>query len=139
MREVLSPFLLLDRHYQKKMKNKQLYYWLLTGLMSFFMFFAAWFAETHQTEFTDRMGFPAYFRVELTIAKILGGIVLLIPGIPARIREWVYVGFCICMISALIAKIHSGYGFVEASQPGFSLVLFLLAIFLLHKVEQQPD
>lgn len=102
------------------------------------MFFAAWFAETHQAEFTGRMGFPPYFRVELTVAKILGGVVLLIPGIPERIKEWVYVGFCICMISALIAKIHSGYGFLEASQPGFSLAFFLLAIFLLNKVKQLP-
>lgn len=100
------------------------------------MFFAAWFAETHQDEFTGRMGFPPYFRIELTVAKILGGIVLLIPGMPGRIKEWVYVGFCICMISALIAKIQSGYGFLEASQPGFSLVFFLLAIFLLQKVEK---
>ena len=121
------------------MKKKQLYYWLLTGLMSSFMFFAAWFTETHQAEFTNRLGFPPYFRVELTIAKILGGIVLLIPATPARIKEWVYVGFCICMISALIAKVYSGYGFFEASQPGFCHIFFLLAIFLLSKVEKMPD
>jgi len=121
------------------MNKKQLYYWVLTGAMSSFMFFAAYFAETHQFEFTERMRFPPYFRVELTIAKIIGGIVLLIPKIHARIKEWVYVGFCICMVSALVAKIHSGYGFLEASQPGFSLVFFLLAIFLLHKVEQLPE
>jgi len=122
-----------------KMKNKQAYYWLITALMSFFMFFAAWFAETHQAEFTGRMGFPPYFRVELTIAKILGGIVLLIPRIPNRIKEWVYVGFCICMISALIAKIHSGYEFWEAAEPGFSFIFFALAIFLLQRLKQLPD
>jgi hypothetical protein len=121
------------------MKNRQLYYWLLSGIMSFFMLFASWFEETHQAEFTGRLGFPPYFRVELSVAKIIGAIVLLIPWIPARFKEWVYVGFCICMISALIAKIHSGYGFLEASQPGFTLVFFMLAIFLLKKVEQQPD
>ncbi|MBB5637975.1 hypothetical protein HDE68_003901 [Pedobacter cryoconitis] len=120
------------------MKNKQLYYWILTGLLSFYMLFAAWFAETHQAEFTGRMGFPAYFRVELTIAKIIGAIVLLIPQTSQRIREWVYVGFCICMISAFIAKCSSGYGFMEAAQPAFSLVFFLLVIFLLQKVNNQP-
>lgn len=120
------------------MKNKQLYYWLLTGLMAFYMLFAAWFAETHQADFTGRMGFPAYFRVELTTAKIIGAIVLLFPQTPQRIREWVYVGFCICMISAFIAKCSSGYGFMEAAQPAFSLVFFLLLIFLLHRVNKQP-
>ncbi|MDN5286107.1 MAG: DoxX family protein [Mucilaginibacter sp.] len=120
------------------MKNKQLYYWLLTGFMSFYMLFAAWFAETHQADFTGRMGFPAYFRIELTTAKILGAIVLLFPQTPQRIREWVYVGFCICMISAFIAKCNSGYGFMQVAQPAFSLVFFVLAIFLLHRVNQLP-
>jgi hypothetical protein len=105
--------------------------------MASFMFFAAWYAETHQAEFTGRLGFPSYFRVELTIAKILGGIVLLIPAIPGRVKEWVYVGFIITMISAQIGKIVCGYGFFEASQPGFSLVFFVFLIYLLKKVERR--
>jgi hypothetical protein len=101
------------------------------------MFFAAWYAETHKAEFTGRLGFPRYFRIELTIAKVLGGIVLLIPSIPGRVKEWVYVGFIITMVSAQIAKIACGYGFFEASQPGFSLLFFLLALLLLKRVEPQ--
>ncbi len=121
------------------MKNKKLYYWILTGLLSFYMLFAAWFAETHQADFSIKMGFPAYFRVELTIAKIIGALVLLFPQTPARIREWVYVGFCICMISAFIAKCYSGYGPMEALQPAISLLFFLLVVYLLQKVNRQPD
>lgn len=120
------------------MKNKQLYYWLLTGLMAFYMLFAAWFAETHQADFTGRMGFPPYFRIELTVAKIIGAIVLLVPQTPQRMREWVYVGFCICMISAIIAKCNSGYTFMEIAQPVLSLIFFLALIFLLGKINGKP-
>lgn len=116
---------------------KSLNYWLYTGLMSAFMIFAAWYAETHQAEFTRRLGFPAYFRIELTIAKLIGALVLLIPQVPQRIKEWVYIGFCICMVSAFIAKCNSCYGFIEAAQPAFSLIFYLTLILLLYKLPKK--
>jgi uncharacterized membrane protein YphA (DoxX/SURF4 family) len=115
------------------METKPLNYWLYSGLMSAFMLFSAFYAETHQQEFTARLGFPAYFRVELTIAKIIGAVLLMIPQVPQRIREWVYVGFCICLISAVIAKSNSGYEFLEAAQPAFSFIFYLLLIYFLHR------
>jgi hypothetical protein len=39
-----------------------------------------------------QLGFPAYFRVELAWAKLLGVVVLLAP-VPARLKEWAYAGF----------------------------------------------
>lgn len=117
----------------KHMNRRKLFYWIITVLMSFFMLFAAWFAETHQYDFTTRMGFPAYFRVELSIAKVIGAIVLLIPVVPARVKEWVYVGFSICMISAIIAKCCSGYAVGEIAQPVFSLIIYLVLAVLLQR------
>jgi hypothetical protein len=38
--------------------------------------------------------------VELAIAKLLGATTLAIPFIPARIKEWAYVGFFINFFSA---------------------------------------
>jgi hypothetical protein len=119
------------------MKNKRIIYWLLTGAMSFFMLFAAWYAETHEIEFTQRLGFPEYFRIELSVAKIIGAIVLLIPQIPQRVREWVYLGFSICLISAFIAKCYSGYTIPEIAQPGFAFISFLLLIYGLNKVNRK--
>lgn len=55
-------------------------------------------------------GLPNWFRVELTIAKILGALVLLIPAIPERIKEFAYFGFAITLISAVIAHSASGDG-----------------------------
>jgi hypothetical protein len=55
------------------------------------------------------LGFPAYFRVELSWAKFLG-IVLLLAPVPPRLREWAYAGFAITLGSALIAHLSVGDG-----------------------------
>ena len=55
------------------------------------------------------LGFPAYFRVELSWAKFAGMLALLAP-FPARVKEWAYAGFAITLISALIAHFSVGDG-----------------------------
>jgi DoxX-like protein len=64
------------------------------------------------------LGFPSYFKVELTVAKILGVLALLIPGVPFKVKEFAYFGFAITLISASIA--HFGRGDASLS------VLFVL-------------
>ena len=55
------------------------------------------------------LGFPAYFRVELSWAKLLGVVLLLAP-VPARLKEWAYAGFAINLGSAIIAHLAVGDG-----------------------------
>jgi hypothetical protein len=64
------------------------------------------------------LGFPEYFKIELTIAKILGVLALLIPAVPFRLKEFAYFGFAITLMSASIA--HLGRGDARLS------VLFVL-------------
>jgi DoxX-like family len=54
------------------------------------------------------LGLPQYFKIELTIAKILGVLALLIPGIPFKIKEFAYFGFGITLVSAAIAHFARG-------------------------------
>jgi DoxX-like family len=54
-------------------------------------------------------GFPTYFRVELSWAKLLGVILLLAP-VPARLKEWAYAGFAINIASALVAHLSLSDG-----------------------------
>ena len=53
------------------------------------------------------LGFPDYFRVELSWAKLLG-IVLLLAPVTARLKEWAYAGFAITLGSALISHFAMG-------------------------------
>lgn len=51
-----------------------------------------------------RLGFPAaYFRMELSWAKMAGVVAPLDPGIPGWLKEWAYAGFAFDLDSALIA------------------------------------
>jgi hypothetical protein len=51
------------------------------------------------------LGFPGYFRVELSWAKFAGLVAVLVPMVPARVKEWAYAGFAITLVSALIAHL----------------------------------
>ncbi|HYT66247.1 MAG TPA: DoxX family protein [Vicinamibacterales bacterium] len=54
------------------------------------------------------LGLPHYFKIELTTAKILGVLALLIPSIPFKIKEFAYFGFGITLVSAAIAHFSRG-------------------------------
>jgi DoxX-like protein len=56
------------------------------------------------------LGFPAYFKVELTVAKILGVLALGIPTVPFKVKEFAYFGFAITLVSASIAHFGRGDG-----------------------------
>jgi DoxX-like family len=54
------------------------------------------------------LGLPRYFKIELTTAKILGVLALLIPSVPFKIKEFAYFGFGITLMSASIAHFARG-------------------------------
>ena len=70
------------------------------------------------------LGFPDYFRIELTVAKALGVFALLMPGIPAKAREFAYAGFAITLISASVAHFSVGDPWLFVIDP----LLFLGAL-----------
>jgi putative oxidoreductase len=87
-------------------------FWIFTTLLCLEMSFTAYWELMRLPDAAQaftRLGFPAAsFRAELSWAKVVGVIALLIPMIPARgviyvIKEWAYAGFAINLVSALIA------------------------------------
>jgi hypothetical protein len=86
-------------------------FWIVTALFCLQMSFTAC-AELCLPQVAQaftHLGFPAYFRVELSWAKVLGVVLLLAP-VPARLKEWAYAGFAIDLGSALIAHVSVGDG-----------------------------
>ena len=86
-------------------------YWSVTALFCLQMGFTAYAQERlpEVAEAFARFGFPDYFRVELSWAKLLGVVLLLAP-VPARLKEWAYAGFAINLASALLAHLALGDG-----------------------------
>ncbi|TGK18732.1 DoxX family protein [Leptospira fluminis] len=92
------------------MKKNKIIFWTSTIIVSLMMVFSAFNGLTNPLAFEgfQHLGFPGYFRVELSIAKILGVAAILIPQVPDRVKEWAYAGFGITFISAGISHYFSG-------------------------------
>lgn len=92
-------------------KTTTVAYWIFTALFCLQIGFTA-YAQLRLPQVAaafTHLGFPGYFRVELSLAKFLGILLLLAPS-PARLKEWVYAGFAIDLASALIAHLSVGDG-----------------------------
>lgn len=87
-------------------------FWISTVLFALQMGFTA-YAQLRLPQVAQvfaHLGFPAYFRIELSWVKLTGVVALLVPMVPARLKEWAYAGFAITLVSALIAHLASGDG-----------------------------
>lgn len=114
-------------------KDKKILYWIAKGFISFFMLFSAYFSYSHARNL-QLLGFPNYFRIELVSAKVIGAILLLIPQVPLRVKEWIYAGFIIAMVSAIIAHICSHD---PASQVIFVLVDLTIIVSCINYVSKR--
>jgi DoxX-like family len=125
-------------------KAAKIVFWITTSLI--FLFEGVMPALTSQTEMAKEgiahLGYPAYFGAMLVVFKVLGAITLIIPQIPARVKEWAYAGFAIDFIAAFVSHAAvDGLGF----DSFFPLIVFavLIASYLTyHKVwgmDKKPE
>ena len=121
---------------------KAIAYWIFTGLFCLEMLFTAYYelmVLPQAAQAFTRLGFAANsFRVELSWAKVLGVAVLLLPMVPARLKEWAYAGFAINLVSALIAhfSIHDRpLAFVPSS---ITSVLWVLSYYFWRRMQAAP-
>src|SRR5512138_3806278 len=86
-------------------------FWAVTAAFCLQIAFTAYAQLTlpQVAEAFTHLGFPSYFRVELSLAKLVG-IALLLAPVPARVKEWAYAGFAIDLVSAVIAHLAVGDG-----------------------------
>ena len=86
-------------------------YWIATALFCLQMGFTA-YAQLRLPQVAsmfNELGYPAYFRVAISWAKLAGVVVLLAP-LPARLKEWAYAGFAFDLGFALISHFSVGHG-----------------------------
>ena len=114
-------------------------YWIVTALFCLQMSFTAYaqLMLPQVAEAFTHLGFPAYFRVELSCAKLLGVLLLLAP-VPARLKEWAYAGFAINIASALIAHLSVGDGPEAWGFAAATGALWGLSYFLWRRLQDMP-
>jgi len=103
-------------------------FWIITALFCLQMGFTA-YAELCLPQVAEafaHLGFPAWFRIELSWAKLLGVGVLLSP-VPPRLKEWAYAGFAIDLVSAILAHVAVGDDLKAWGWAAATLVLWALS------------
>jgi len=118
-------------------KTTTIVYWTVTALFCLQMSFTA-YAQLRLPQLAQEfahLGFPAYFRVELSWAKLLGVVLLLAP---VRLKEWAYAGFAINLGSALIAHLSVGDGPEAWGWAAGTGVLWGLSYFLWRRLQATP-
>ncbi len=105
-------------------KGMRLGYWAVTGLLCLQLAFTAYaqLSLPQVAEAFAHLGFPDYFRIQLSLAKLVGVALLLLP-VPPRLKEWAYAGFAFDLASALIAHLAVGDG---AAAWGWAAGTFML-------------
>jgi len=105
-------------------------FWMATALFCLQIGFTAYaqLRLPQVAEMFTHLGFPDYFRVELSWAKLLGVALLLAP-VSARLKEWAYAGFAITLASALIAHFSLGDTPAVWSWAAVTAVLWVVSYF----------
>jgi hypothetical protein len=96
-----------------KAKLTGIVYWVSTGLTAV-LFAAPGIAlilrNPHFAADMARLGYPSYFLPFLGVWKILGAIVILMPG-ARRLKEWAYAGMIFDISGAVVSRASAGdYG-----------------------------
>lgn len=115
-------------------KRTKVIYWISTSLVALFELSGAFFINSEMAkEGMRHLGLPEWFRWEVSIGHVIGGILLIVP-VPKRLKEWVYVAFGIDFISAFIAYMSvDGFG-DTAFSPLLMLFLLIVSYVYYHKL-----
>ncbi|MBF4494470.1 DoxX family protein [Flavobacterium sp. JLP] len=123
------------------MKKAKIIFWITTIII--FLFEGVMPALTSQTELAKEgikhLGYPEYFGNALVVFKILGVLVLVIPQIPNRVKEWAYAGFAFDFIFASISHFAvDGVNF-QSFFPLIFLVILAISYTYHHKIERYKN
>lgn len=101
-------------------------YWITTILFAALMIFSSVGGLQPSPQaiqlIHDMLGYPVYFIQFISLAKLIGAIVILIPGLD-RIKEWAYAG----LFFDLAGAIYSGI----AASATFDPMMLTMAVWIL--------
>ena len=119
------------------MKKTKIAYWISTTII--FLFEGVLVAFTSQSQMSidgiTSLGYPVYFVSLLAVFKVLGSLVLIIPQVPPRFKEWAYAGFGIDFISAFVSIwVVAGIN-VGLLMPLAFMILLVISYQSFHKLQ----
>jgi hypothetical protein len=118
------------------MKTTKIVYWVSTSIICLFALSAVQMNSEMAIEGSKHVLIPRYLSIEISIGQLIGLVLLIVPAIPKRFKEWAYVGFGIMYISGLVGHLAVGDPFIPF---GLIAVLFfgllLCSYISFHKLE----
>jgi hypothetical protein len=120
------------------MKNAKIIFWVTTTLL--FLFEGLMPALTSQTEMAKEgfrhLGYPDYMGAWLTVFKVVGALVLIIPQVPPRVKEWAYACFAVEFLFAFISHLHVDGPVGQTFFPLLVLAVLIVSYVYFHKINR---
>jgi hypothetical protein len=113
-------------------KRKQIWYWIITAILSVCIFSGGLFQAMQSKQVLQGfkpLGYPTYFISLIGIWKMLGVIAILIPNFKL-LKEWAYAGIFFTMTGAVISHIASDDVKVQIISPIVLAVFTVLSWYL---------
>lgn len=122
------------------MKKTTIIYWVTTSIIFLWEgVMPAIFGNTPLAiEGVRHLGYPDYFRVMLTVFKVLGSVALILPMVGARYKEWAYAGMGITFISAFISHWAVDGFNGETAFPLVLMAILAVSYQTYHRIQSQP-
>ena len=125
----------------KTSKTTKIIYWITTTII--FLFEGVMPALTSHTEVAvegiRHLGYPDYFRVMLTVFKVVGSLAIILPFVKPRYKEWAYVGLGIEILCAFISHWAVDGLTGQAFFPLIILAILVTSYVSYHKMRLEVD
>jgi hypothetical protein len=96
-------------------KTTNLIYWISTIVFAALMIFSAVGGLQPSQQaiqlMHDVLGYPVYFIQYISIAKLIGSIAIVVPGLHRTIKEWAYAGLFFDLAGAIYSGVASSNRF----------------------------
>lgn len=126
----------MENTQNKNLKTVKILYWVTTGLIALFELSGAFFMNSEMAiAGMHHLGLPDWFRWEVSIGHIIGGILIIVP-VSKRIKEWTYVAFGIDFISAFIAYAAVDGLSANLFSPILMFILLVISYICYHKIKK---
>jgi hypothetical protein len=117
------------------MKTTRIIYWVTTSIICLFASTAVFMNSEMAIEGTKHIGIPRWLGLEVSIGQLIGLVLLIIPAVPARFKEWAYVGFGIMYLTAVNAHIAVGDPLGNTIMAAVFFGLLLISYISFHKLQ----
>ncbi len=120
------------------MKTVNIIYWISTVIIAGMMIFSgvvnAIVTPDSVKMISEGLGYPDYIIRFLGVAKVLGGIAILIPAFP-RLKEWAYAGLFFDLLGATYSFVAKGATIAQVI-PMAAFIAILFVSYAMHIKKQ---